>query len=279
MTNEAYHRDLTLFIACYDEEEGIVPTIEKAVAAATEAGITYDIVVVDDASKDNSVQVVRDYMARFAQLPIRLVINTTNQGVGSNFAEAALHGRGKYYRMMCGDDTESVETLVSVFKRLGEADMILTYHSNTRARTLLRRSLSRVFTITVNLLSGYKIQYYNGLPLHLRHNVLRWHSNTLGFGFHAELITRLLDMGATYIEIPVIPQERAAGRTKAFTFRNFCSVGHSLLEIMIRRFGKLLYPDLTTQLRQGQLAVDNPGFLAEAGFVAGTIAGETKGSA
>jgi hypothetical protein len=105
--------------------------------------------------------------------------------------------------------------------------------------------VSRSYTALVNLLSGYSIRYYNGLAVHLRYNVMRWHSNSHGFGFQADLITRLLDLKATYIEIPVYPNERAAGATKAFKFRNMCSVGHTLLEIWLRRLGKLVYPAAT----------------------------------
>jgi len=75
--------------------------------------------------------------------------------------------------------------------------------------------------------------------------VMRWHSNSHGFGFQADLITRLLDLKPSYIEIPVYPNERAAGATKAFKFRNICSVGHTLLEIWLRRLGKLVYPEAT----------------------------------
>ena len=32
---------------------------------------------------------------------------------------------------------------------------------------------------------------------------MRWGPYSFGFGFQAELVTRLLDEGATYIEIPV----------------------------------------------------------------------------
>ena len=184
-----------------------------------------------------------------------LVVNEVNQGFGLNFVEASFHGGGKYYRTICGDDTETKETLLSVFKRLGEADMILTYHTDASARAWSRRVISRSFTALINLLSGYKIKYYNGLAVHTRRNVMRWHSNAHGFGFQADLITRLLDMGATYIEIPVVPRERAAGSTKAFTIRNFCSVGHTLLEVLIRRFAKLMYPNLTSRLKLGQTIV------------------------
>ncbi len=250
--------DITIFVACYNEEQGIIPSIETVVAALREAGRSFDIVVIDDASKDGSVRLVRDYMARNPELPLTLVVNEVNQGVGSNFAEGAFYGRGKHYRMLCGDDVETTETLANVFRRLGEADIILTYHSDNRARTWGRRVVSRTFTGLVNLLSGHHLKYYNGVAVHLRQHVMRWHSNAHGFGFQADLVTRLLDMGATALEIPVVPKERTAGATKAFTLRNFCSVAHTLLEIVIRRCAKLMYPKIATKLRQGTIVYTNP---------------------
>ena len=243
LTPELTHDcDLSLFVACYNEEEGIVPTLDTVVAAAREVGITYDIVIIDDCSTDRSVEVIVEYLRTHPDLPITLFVNEVNQGVGSNYAEGAFRCRGKYYRMICGDNVESKDTLVSIFRRIGEADMIIPYPADTTFRGPFRRGVSRAFTLLVNLLSGHRIRYYNGLAVHFRYNVMRWHSNSHGFGFQADLIARLLDLKATYIEIPVYPNERAAGATKAFKFRNICSVGHTLLEIWLRRLGKLVYP-------------------------------------
>ena len=232
-------------MACYNEEQGIIPTLDTVVAAATEVGITYDVVIMDDCSTDRSVELIVDYMSRHPDLPITLYVNEVNQGVGANYAEAAFRCRGKYYRMICGDDVESKETLVTIFRHVGEADMIIPYPADTTFRGPFRRGVSRSFTLLINLLSGYRVRYYNGLAVHFRYNVMRWHSNSHGFGFQADLITRLLDLNATYIEVPVYPNERAGGETKAFKFRNICSVGHTLLEIWIRRLGKFVYPEAT----------------------------------
>lgn len=246
LTPELTHDcDLSLFVACYNEEEGIIPTLETVVAAVSEVGISYDIVIIDDCSTDRSIEVILRYLESHPNLPITLYVNEVNQGLGSNYAEGAFRCRGKYYRLICGDNVESKETLVSIFKRIGEADIIIPYPADTTFRGPFRRLVSRSFTALVNLLSGYSIRYYNGLAVHLRYNVMRWHSNSHGFGFQADLITRLLDLKATYIEIPVYPNERAAGATKAFKFRNMCSVGHTLLEIWLRRLGKLVYPAAT----------------------------------
>jgi len=250
MTEMATECDLSLFVACYNEEEGILPTLHTLLAALDEVGCSYDIIIVDDASKDRSVPLIRQFMAEHPEVPITLVVNEFNQGLGVNYVEAAFLGRGRYYRAICGDDVESKETFVSVFKRLGDADILLTYHADSSARTWARRVISRTYTGLVNLLSGCRIRYYNGLAVLPRYDVMRWHPNSPGFGFQADLVTRLLYMGATFVEIPVIPKERSTGQSNALKFKNLCSVAHSLLEILVRRLGRILDSSKYEKLRR-----------------------------
>ena len=88
----------------------------------------------------------------------------------------------------------------------------------------------------------YNIRYYNGMAVTLRYNVMRWGPYSFGFGFQAELVTRLLDEGATFIEIPVAAtHQKKAGGNSALNWKNFLSVGHTLLEILIRRVRKCAF--------------------------------------
>lgn len=232
---------LSLFVACYNEEENIEATLGTVDAACREVGISYETIVVDDGSKDRSVEVVRRYMEAHPDSPIVLKVNRHNEGVAMNFSEAAFLGRGEWYRMICGDDVEPKEALVTLFSRIGEADVLIPYHVGHTGRAAGRLLLSRIFTEAVNLISGYRLRYYNGMPLTRRSLVMRWHSNSHGFGFQADLITRLLSRGATYVEVGLPNRERRAGHSKALTFRNFCSVSHSLQNILIRRVSRTLY--------------------------------------
>ncbi len=133
------------------------------------------------------------------------------------------------------DNVESKEVLIEVLKHLGEADIVSCHHTNRNYRPWHRRVVSGAYTATVNFLGGYRLKYYNGLPICRRYDVMRWHSNSHGFGFQADLIVRLLDLGANYVEVPIMPRERASGTSNAFTLTNFCSVAHTLLDIAIRR--------------------------------------------
>ncbi len=233
--------DVTLFVACYNEEENIVRTLDTVFAALAEVTCRAEVLVIDDASQDDSVARVREYQARHPDRPVRLIVNEVNLGLAQNYIEGAFLGRGEYYRLICGDDVEPKETFVAVLENLGRADMVIPYQVACPGRTRFRRLLSKTFTFLVNTLTGNKIRYYNGLALHKRYNVMRWHTDYRGFGFQADLVTRLLERGASYVEIPVTARERLTGQSKALTLHNVFSVAHMLLDLFIRRVGRLVY--------------------------------------
>ena len=228
--------DLTIAIPCLNEEQHIGATLETVSTAMKALPYRYEVLVIDDGSTDNTAAVVEQFCQAHPELPIRLHRNQQNRGLTRSYVDGAFLGRGQYYRLVCGDNVESVETLVTVFRELGKADLIIPYHRPVPGKSLPRRILSRTFTFLVNKLSGYQIRYYNGLLLTTRYNVMRWGPYSFGFGFQAELITRLLDEGATFVEIPVVATHQPkAGKNSALNWRNFMSVTHTLLEIFIRR--------------------------------------------
>jgi glycosyltransferase involved in cell wall biosynthesis len=231
--------DITLFIACYNEQENILGTLNEVVAAMAELHLTWEIIIVDDASTDKSVDLVKGYMTDNPSLPVILAVRGKNRGLAQNFVDAAFFGNGKYFRLINGDNVESSRQIASILSHVGEADMLIPTHVQDKCRTLFRRLLSRLFTVAVNMISGYSIYYYNGCSVHLRHDVQRWHSNCVGFDFQADLITRLLDLGKSYIEVQTVCSERAFGESKALTLRNMLSVFRFFVELAIRRIGNI----------------------------------------
>jgi len=235
--------DITIFISCYNEEDFIVNTIVNVTNALKAAGRSYEVIVVDDVSRDASVARVREYVAKHPAEPVTLKVNPANRGLANNYVEAAFLGRGKYYRLCCGDDSEAPDALLNIFKHLGVADIIVPCQNQDQVagKPPGRRWLSRTFTFLVNLISGYHLKYYNGMAVHLRYNVMRWHPSSYGFGFQADILTRLLDEGASYIQVTSYGNDRKPGASTALSLRNILSVCHTLLELAIRRFRRLLY--------------------------------------
>jgi hypothetical protein len=124
---------------------------------------------------------------------------------------------------------------------MGQADMIIPFHK-TKTGSALRIGISRLYTLLVNLFSGYRLHYYNGNPLFRRDHVMRWHPYSFGFGFQADLITRLLDEGGTYVEVPVEAIRRdKRGPASYLNPRNFVSTSHTLYEILRRRLNRIVF--------------------------------------
>src|SRR6516164_2627531 len=235
----SWDKDITLFVACYNEEGNIAATLNTLLAAVAEVSCSWEILIIDDGSTDRSVEVIQQYIQEHPGLPILLHINGENKGLAQSYIDGAFLGKGKYYRLVCGDDAEPKETFVTLLKHLGEADMIIPYQVECLGKSWARRLLSKTYTLIINTISGHRIRYYNGLAVHLRYHVMRWHTNYRGFGFQADMVTRLLDEGFSYIEVPVKAQERTKGSSKALTMRNFFSVSHTLLDLVIRRVGRI----------------------------------------
>jgi glycosyltransferase involved in cell wall biosynthesis len=234
--------DLTIFISCYKEQAYIITTVETVRAALAEVGgVSYEIIVIDDCSGDRSADLVEAYINAHPDERILLRRNKVNRGLAQNYFDAAFIGKGKYYRLICGDDAEPKDTMVAVVRHLGEAEMLIPYYVSAEGKSLSRRILSNTYSRLVNAISGFHLHYYNGLAVHLRYNVMRWHPNTQGFGFQADIICMLLDQGFTYREVPVRTIERKKGDSKALSFMNVLSVAHTLIDIVIRRISNHVY--------------------------------------
>ena len=225
--------EVSFFVPCYNEEPNVGNVLAKLKSAAGSLGLGYEILVFDDCSRDRTVEVVQRYRAEHPDEPVRLFVNQRNRGVARNFVEGAFQAHGRYYRLICGDDTEPIHTLQQILAERGKADIVVPCPTRIEGRALYRHAISRLYTKLVNIASGYRLPYYNGHPLYLRADVMRFHVEATGFGYQAEFLTRLLGEGRSHLELPIVSVDREG--SESLNIRNFLSVGHSLLKIALRR--------------------------------------------
>ncbi len=93
--------DLSIVVPAYNEELRIPPTLARLHAFLATQPLRYEIVVVDDGSKDNTCGVVTDAMVTIPNL--RLVRQTPNRGKGAAVRRGMLAARGQI-RVMCDAD-------------------------------------------------------------------------------------------------------------------------------------------------------------------------------
>lgn len=235
MTNKKNEQtDLSVVIPCFNEEVNIKGTLETVLSTVEKTGCSYEILVVDDGSSDNTISVVEEFVRTHPELPVSLMKNGKNRGLARTYFDYAKIAKGKYYFLVPGDNCEPQESLLAILERMGEADMILSYHAISE-RPLFRQIISRGFTICVNILSGFSLKYYNGGNLYPRESVMKYRSRAYGFGFLAEMLTQMLNDGLSYLEVPIRFSERQNSVSTALKPRNILLTSQSLFYIFLHR--------------------------------------------
>lgn len=229
--------DITIGIACFNEEESIVPSIETAVAALGRSGLSWEILVMDDASTDCSRERVASWIAGRPDLPVRHRVSDVNRGLEWNVFQAATTGNGRYFWMVAGDNVLTADNYSEMFSRVGTADIVIPWVLSYRGRSFHRRLISRLYVAIVNALSGFRIHYYNGSSIYRRTDIAAYAGIIHGFSYSAELIMELIRRGRSYVEVQTVFNERTRGKSRALRPRNFVAVGEFFLRLLRRRVG------------------------------------------
>lgn len=107
---------VSVVVITYNSSKTILDTLDS-IAAQSYPNI--ELIVTDDASKDNTVSVVEAWMAEHAGLlkRVELVTSVANSGVTANVNRGVRASRGEWIKMIAGDDMlmpNAIERFVAV---------------------------------------------------------------------------------------------------------------------------------------------------------------------
>lgn len=221
--------DLTLFIYAYNNESTLIETVATVVDAMRVVERSYEILVVDDASRDGTAGQARRAIEEHSGVAIMARANRRRKGAARCYLDAALLGRGRHFRMVRAGGGESMETLVDILRAMDEADIVVPYYIEGP-----RRGPDRLAALGAGLLSlatGQRLNDFHASALHLRENILRWPPATRGAGFQAELLCRLLMQGFTCKQLPC----RSARQDVAIGWKEMLAALDTAVSISLRR--------------------------------------------
>ena len=216
-------------IPCFNEEGNVEPTVGSVREAMGSRG-DYEIVLVNDASTDRTLERMQALAA--ADPRIRVLDNPSNLGFGGSYKRGARAATATYVMMLPGDDGFPAQSITEIVSHAGEADMIIPIVTNPGARSWLRAFASKGFTTLLNWMFWLNVGYYNGAVLQ-RNELLRGiEITTNSFAYQAEALVKLIARGATYEHCHVRIQERAAGRSSALSLKNQIAVWRTILHLL-----------------------------------------------
>lgn len=89
--------ELSVVIACYNEEPVLRGSIAELidVMEITRYRDTYELIFVDDCSRDTTVQIIHDLMRKYPQVNMRLIRHERNTGRGRTVTDGLMAAKGR----------------------------------------------------------------------------------------------------------------------------------------------------------------------------------------
>ncbi len=175
-TNVAEPWRLTVLLPTYNEEQAIGFVLEEIVAAITPMGLRYEILIVDDASTDGTVELVGQFAQTCWQCPVRIVRKPFRSGAGAARKVGIRHARGELIVMLDADGTYPADAVPELLRHFPAYDQVNGARTSEQG-TLpwLRRPAKWFIRKLACYLTGHAIPDLNtGLKAFKRDAMLPW---------------------------------------------------------------------------------------------------------
>ncbi|MDS1029675.1 glycosyltransferase family 2 protein [Bacillota bacterium LX-D] len=114
---------LSVVIPAYNEEKRLPKTLQKISSFLQGKDYAYEILVVNDGSKDGTKQVAEDFQKK--DLNIRVIDNPQNMGKGYAVRNGMLQARGQYFLFTDSDLSTPIEELDKFWSKFQEGYQVV----------------------------------------------------------------------------------------------------------------------------------------------------------
>lgn len=229
---------LSVIVPAYNEELRLPATLAEMRSYLDGLGEAYEVIVVDDGSRDRTVAVAEEYAAGWPQLQV--LPQRVNRGKGAAVRAGMLVARGELRLFSDADLSTPIDELPRLRERIGGpcavaiasralAGSVIEEHQPGR-REMIGRTYNRLLQVIAlpglhDTQCGFKL--FTADAAIACFEPLR----TLRFGFDAEVLLRARRLGWTIAEVPVRWGHREDSRVSALR-----DSARTLYELMTLRF-------------------------------------------
>ncbi len=222
------HNSVSIIMPALNEGARLAGAVGAASEAARSHFQAYEIIVVDDCSRDDTARVADELAARDEHITV--VHRTGRPSLGRAFREGLARASMEYCTVFhAKGDTTAVE-IGKVWEQKDRADLVIPYVLNAHERVFIRKVISDAFASCVNLLFGLKVRYYTHFVLCRRALLDRIRIRSNSYAYQAEIVIKLLRLGCTYHEVGLCDDfAQSEERWRAFHPRNLWGVAAFLV--------------------------------------------------
>lgn len=197
MENEST-KGLSVVIPAYNEEKGIQGVVDRILSALDETSLPFEIIVVDDGSKDRTVEALREKQVKVLQ-------HETNRGYGAALKTGIQGSRFDHVAIVDADGTYEEKDLPKLMEHMETHDMVVGARTGKDAKIpMIRRPAKWTLNKLANFLTETRIPDLNSGFRIFNKAVAKRFFNILpsSFSFTSTLTMALLTNGYSIKYVP-----------------------------------------------------------------------------
>jgi glycosyltransferase involved in cell wall biosynthesis len=196
---------VSILIPAYNDSETITKVVNDAIAAAKKVARKFEILVINDASTDNTGTILDKLSKKIKELTV--IHHPVNLGYGGTIKDLYYTGKNEWLFTCPGDNQIPPMEIEKLVKNSGNADILLGRRIN-RHDPPARLRQSRIYNLLLNILFGIDIRDVNTVRFMKQKLMDRIKLTSKSAFVDAEMIIRAEKLNLKIIEIPIDHKER-----------------------------------------------------------------------
>ncbi len=200
---------LSLVLPAHNEEANVKLVVERALDVLPTYVDTFELIVVDDGSRDATSRIVDEMARRHPE--VRAIHHPQNKGYGSALTSGFGAATGEFVMFMDADRQFDIADLALLAPFVGRFDIVAGFRME-RNDPFHRRVFAEIFNVTVRVLFGVHLRDIDCAFKVFRGDLLRSIELTApGALINTEIQAKLRRAGATLEQVGVHHYPRVAG--------------------------------------------------------------------
>lgn len=201
---------LSLVFPAFNEASNLPILLETATKIGDQLGVDFEIVIVDDGSRDESADLLEAWRARDPR--VRCVHHARNQGYGAALRAGLREARGDLVFFSDADLQFDLREIADLLAHANDADIVAGYRA-PRRDPWMRRLIARLWGGLVDALFGLRVRDIDcAFKVFRREVVEAIPIESIGAFVNTEILVRARAAGFSIRQIPVTHRPRRAGR-------------------------------------------------------------------
>ena len=229
--------NFSIIIPVFNEEKTILEILKK-IKESLSGENNYEVIVIDDGSRDNTLKLLENNKSLYN----KLIINEINKGKGFAVIKGIEASEGKYIAFQDADleyDPIEFNNILKIFNEM-DADIVfgsrINYKNYTRSHNFLNLIANKSLTLYFNILFNCTFTDIYSCYLSFRRDLINTEKlKCYDFGQQAELLCQIIKKSKKNYEIPINYNGRSKEDGKKIRWYHFFSVIYQITKARLVR--------------------------------------------